>query len=96
MTKQTSPFIRVSVNRYGFNVLDVRIQLLGTDEPVKQAVMLLSAITSANSPEDIKWFEESYELACKKYIVNADEGHVQCRVGDDLVSITRYDEYTIY
>lgn len=96
MAIQPTPFIRVAINRYGFSALDVRINIIGTDDTKKVAVNLLSTMTNASSLDDLDWFSQQYDLACKKYSVNKDDGGTQFHVGDDLVSIIRYDEPTIY
>lgn len=96
MAIHPTPFIRVSINRYGFSALDVRINIIGTDDTKTVAVNLLSTMTKASSYEDLDRLGQQYDLACKKYGVNKDDGGTQFHVGDDLVSIIRYDEATIY
>lgn len=96
MTKQTSPFIRVTINRGGFHVLDVRLMIVGCEDTKGTAIMLLSNACKATDNDSLKWLDESYDKACTKYIANADDGAASFYVNDDLVTITRYDEYTIY
>lgn len=96
MTKQTSPFIRVTINRGGFHVLDVRLMIVGCEDTKGTAIMLLSNACKATDKDSLKWFDESYDKACARYITNKDYGSESLYVNDDLVNITRYDEYTIY
>lgn len=82
----STPFARVSVNRFGFNILDVRINLVNTEEPMKMAVMLV-AMTCAcqDNQDDLEWIETQYKQSITNH-TTVNPNHRTFYVGDDLVS----------
>lgn len=98
MATSSTPFVHVTVNRFGFNILDVRINLVGTDSPKAVAAMLV-LVTAGISPDDAEcaewmdWVEKQYinELeAQSKCAVPSEYVLKPFRVNDDLVSF-RYE-----
>lgn len=90
----TTPFVHVSVNRFGFNILDVKINLVNTEEPRKTAVMLV-AITCGISQKDkdnIEWLETQYKY-CVENREALKEGHNTFYLEDDLITF-RYEVET--
>lgn len=88
------PFVHVSVNRFGFNVLDVKINLVNTEEPRKTAVMLVCATCdiSQDDKDNIEWLERQYKSLISNQ-ATVKEGHNAFYVDDDLISF-RYEVET--
>jgi hypothetical protein len=100
----STPFVNVSVNRFGFNILDVRINLVGTENP-KAVVAMLVLATAGIRPDDsdcaeqMDWIESQYskeldaQASCSvlsEYVLKP------FYVNDDLVSFRYevvYDNY---
>lgn len=85
----STTFVNVSVNRHGFNILDARINLVGTDEPRKMAIMMVFmavGMTDAEEQQDnMQWLEDQYTQS----VTNHDTvkpGHTTFYLNDDLVS----------
>lgn len=88
------PFVHVTVNRFGFNVLDVKINLVNTEEPRKTAVMLV-ALTCGISQDDkdnIEWLESQYTQSITNH-ETVNPNHTTFYVEDDLVTF-RYEVET--
>ncbi len=100
----STPFVSVTVNRFGFNILDVKMNLVGTDSPrVMAAMMVLAAcgisIDDPEYKEEMHWIESNYskemdaQASCSvpsEYVLKP------FRVNDDLVSfhyIVEYDKH---
>lgn len=85
----TTPFVNVSVNRFGFNILDVKINLVNTEEPRKTAVMLV-ALTCGISQDDsdnMQWLESQYKYCIENHDLLTN-GHNTFYLNDDLVSFS--------
>lgn len=89
----STPFVNVSVNRFGFNVLDVRINLVGTEEPKRMAIMLVFMACGITDPDDqtanMQWLEDNYTQSVTNH-ETVKAGHTTFYLGDDLVSF-RYE-----
>lgn len=89
----STPFVNVSVNRFGFNVLDVRMNLVGTDEPRKMACMMVLMACGINDAEgqadNMQWLEDNYTQSITNH-ETVKPGHTTFYLGDDLVSF-RYE-----
>lgn len=87
----STTFVNVSVNRHGFNILDARINLVGTEEPRKMAIMMVFmavGMTDAEEQQDnMQWLEDQYTQS----VTNHDTvkpGHTAFYLNDDLVSFS--------
>lgn len=89
----STPFVNVSVNRFGFNVLDVRINLVGTEEPKRMAIMLALMACGITDPDDqadnMQWLEDNYTQSVTNH-KTVQAGHTTFYLGDDLISF-RYE-----
>lgn len=89
----STPFAHVSVNRFGFNILDIRINLVNTDEPRRMAAMMVlmaCGINDAEGQEDhMQWLEDNYTQSITNH-ETVKPGHTTFYLGDDLVSF-RYE-----
>ncbi len=87
----STPFAHVTVNRFGFNVLDIRINLVGTEEPRKLACMMVlmaCGLTDSNHVEDdMKWLEDNYNQNVTNH-ESVKPGQTTFYLNDDLVSIS--------
>lgn len=83
----TTPFVRVTVNRFGFNVLDVKINLVNTEEPRKTAVTLvaLTCGVSLDDKDNIDWLETQYKHLIDQH-ETVKQGHNTFYLEDDLIS----------
>lgn len=89
----STPFAHVSVNRFGFNILDIRINLVNTDEPRRMAAMMVlmaCGITSAEEQADhMEWLESNYKQSITNH-ETVNPNHRTFYLGTDLVSF-RYE-----
>jgi hypothetical protein len=89
----STPFVNVSVNRFGFNVLDIRINLVGTENPRQLAVMMVLMACGITDPEDqqdqMEWLESNYKQSVDGH-ADVKPGHTTFYLNDDLVSF-RYE-----
>jgi hypothetical protein len=83
----STPFVHVTVNRFGFNVLDVKINLVNTEEPRKTAVMLvaLTCGIQLDDKENIDWLESQYNQSITNH-ANVNPIHTTFYVCDDLIN----------
>lgn len=90
------PFVNVSVNRFGFNILDVKINLVGTEEPRKLACMMVLMACGIIDPQDQKdnmqWLEDNYTQSVTNH-ETVKPGHTTFYINDDLVSFRYEVEY---
>ena len=91
---RSTPFVNVTVNRFGFNVLDVRINLVNTEEPRKTAVMLvaLTCGIELDDRENMEWLESQYTQSITNHETIKPE-HRAFYVEDDLITF-RYEVET--
>ncbi|EBS4516647.1 hypothetical protein DQT32_04460 [Salmonella enterica subsp. enterica serovar Braenderup] len=89
----STPFAHVSVNRFGFNVLDIRINLVGTDEPRRMAAMMVLMACGINDAEGqadhMQWVEDNYTQSITNHDT-VNPNHRTFYIGTDLVSF-RYE-----
>lgn len=89
----STPFVHVTVNRFGFNILDIRINLVGTEEPRKLACMMVlmaCGLADSNHMEDnMKWLEDNYTQSITNHETVKPE-HTTFYLYDDLVNF-RYE-----
>jgi hypothetical protein len=100
----STPFVHVTINQYGFSVLDTRINLVNTDAPKAIALMMIMATAGirsddADGVEWMEWIEEQYtkELEAQS-TCSVPSSYVlkPFHVNDYLVSIRHevvYDNY---
>lgn len=92
MATSTS-FVHVSVNRFGFNILDARLNLVGTEEPRKLAIMMVFMAVGMTDAEEqgdnLQWLEDNYTQNITNH-ESVKPGHTTFYLGDDLVSF-RYE-----
>jgi len=83
----STPFVHVTVNRFGFNVLDVKINLVNTEEPRKTAVMLvaLTCGIELDDKENIDWLESQYKQSITNH-ETVNPNHTTFYVCDDLIN----------
>lgn len=83
----STPFVHVTVNRFGFNVLDVKINLVNTEEPRKTAVMLvaLTCGIELDDKENIDWLESQYKQSITNH-ESVNPNHTTFYVCDDLIN----------
>lgn len=89
----STPFVNVSVNRHGFNILDVRMNIVGTDSPREMAIMMVFMACGITDPEEQaenrQWLEDNYKQNITNH-ATVKPGHTTFYLGDDLVSF-RYE-----
>lgn len=83
----STPFVHVTVNRFGFNVLDVKINLVNTEEPRKTAVMLvaLNCGIELDDKDNMDWLESQYTQSITNH-ETVNPNHTTSYVGDDLIN----------
>lgn len=83
----STPFVHVTVNRFGFNVLDVKINLVNTEQPRKTAVMLvaLTCGIELDDKENIDWLESQYKQSITNH-ETVNPNHTTFYVCDDLIN----------
>ena len=83
----STPFVHVTVNRFGFNVLDVKINLVNTEEPRKTAVMLvaLTCGIELDDKENIDWLESQYKQSITNH-ETVNPNNTTFYVCDDLIN----------
>jgi len=83
----STPFVHVTVNRFGFNVLDVKINLVNTEQPRKTAVMLvaLTCGIDLDDKENIDWLESQYKQSITNH-ETVNPNHTTFYVCDDLIN----------
>ena len=87
------PFANVSVNRFGFNILDIKINLVNTDEPRRMAVMMVLMACGITNPQDqayhMEWLEDNYTQSITNH-ETVNPAHNTFYLNDDLVTF-RYE-----
>lgn len=85
----STPFVHVTVNRFGFNVLDVKINLVNTEEPRKTAIMLvaLTCGIDLDDKDNMNWLESQYTQSITKH-ETVNPNHTTFYVEDDLINFT--------
>lgn len=83
----STPFVHVTVNRFGFNVLDVKINLVNTEQPRKTAIMLvaLTCGIELDDKENIDWLESQYKQSITNH-ETVNPNHTTFYVCDDLIN----------
>ncbi len=85
----STPFVTVTVNRFGFNILDTRINLVGTENPRQLAIMMVLFACGITDPEEQKdqmeWLETNYKQSVDGH-ADVKPGHNAFYLNDDLVS----------
>lgn len=95
----TTPFVHVSVNRFGFNILDVRINLAGTEEPRKMAMAMVFMACGITDPEEqqdnMQWLDDQYTQAITNHETFKQE-NAPFYLEDDLITfryVQQHDKY---
>ena len=89
-----TPFVQVTINRHGFNVLDVRFNVVGTEKTQQHVIMLISSVTGRDASDDNDWISSWYDHVMDAYKSKKETSSESFYIEDDLISIRRYDEVT--
>lgn len=83
----STPFVHVTVNRYGFNILDVKINLVNTEDPRKTAVMLVALACGIESDDqdNLDWLEDQYTRSIANH-ETVNPNHTTFYLYDDLIN----------
>jgi hypothetical protein len=86
------PLFRLSINRYGFGVLDTTFTITGAEDLKSLVILLISQVTGRDPQDDNDFISSWYDETLSQYEVNPENGYQYFYIGDDLISFIRFDK----